>query len=331
MGLVNPAPAKVFYMNVLWSIQNAGNLVMVEFLPFLFFFAMLFGMMKFLPGRPWIILVAICGVTYGFVTATMFPDMKPTLLKDKYPSMSDGAAIVDFSYVGKSFSLSALIIGSFEVAFVAVLETLISARIADNLTGTRFVPDKEVFGMALGNMLSGFLGGTPCTGVLVRTGVNVASGATDKMSQLINSIAVLIIVLLLLPGFTYIPMPVISSILMTSAFRLIPFKVMKQLINEDMPDFGILIFTFCVCIFMDGALGLLAGGFMALMRNAANNNKGYLSFENDGDVMVVSYRTAELHQWSGCGGLHPRYDQEGWAIICGYRRQPDQVHRPGWN
>ena len=88
MGLINPAPAKVFYMNVLWSIQNAGNLVMVEFLPFLFFFAMLFGMMKFLPGRPWIILVALCGVTYGFVTETMFPDMKPTLLKDKYPTMS---------------------------------------------------------------------------------------------------------------------------------------------------------------------------------------------------------------------------------------------------
>ena len=152
--------------------------------------------------------------------------------------------------------------------------------------------------MALGNMLSGFLGGTPCTGVLVRTGVNVASGATDKMSQLINAIAVLIIVLLLLPGFSFIPMPVISSILMTSAFRLIPFKVMKQLINEDMPDFGILIFTFCVCIFMDGALGLLAGGFLALMRNAANNNTGYLSFERDGDVMVATV-TGQLSYING--------------------------------
>lgn len=109
---------------------------------------------------------------------------------------------------------------------MVVLETLISARIADNLTQTRFDHSKEVFGMALANMLSGIMGGTPCTGVLVRTDVNVASGATDKMSQFINAVSVLLIVLLLLPMFTYLPMPVIASILMTSAFRLVPLKVM---------------------------------------------------------------------------------------------------------
>ena len=183
-----------------------------------------------------------------------------------------------------------MLVGSLEVAFVAVLETLISARIADNLTETRFDQSKEVFGMALGNMLSGLMGGTPCTGVLVRTGVNVASGATDKMSQFINAISVLVIVLLFLPMFTYIPMPVIASILMTSAFRLVPIKVMTQLIKEDLPELFILIFTTVVCIFGDGALGLLAGGFMALMRNAANNNESYVSFEEDGDILKVTIR-----------------------------------------
>jgi SulP family sulfate permease len=173
-----------------------------------------------------------------------------------------------------------LIIGSLEVAFVAALETLISARIADNLTGTRFEPSKEIFGMSLGNVLSGILGGTPVTGVLVRTGVNVASGATDKMSQFINAITVMTIVLLLLPMFTYIPLPVIASILMTSAFRLVPFKIMSKLYAEDFPELCILLFTTAVCIFSDGALGLLAGSFVALMRNAANNNYGYVHFEN---------------------------------------------------
>lgn len=156
---------------------------------------------------------------------------------------------------------------------MALLETLISARVADNLTQTRFDHSKEVFGMALANMLSGIMGGTPCTGVLVRTDVNVASGATDKMSQFINAISVLLIVLLLLPMFTYLPMPVIASILMTSAFRLVPLKVMGQLSKEDKPDLLILLLTTIVCIFGDGALGLLAGGFLTLMRNAANNNQ----------------------------------------------------------
>jgi MFS superfamily sulfate permease-like transporter len=155
---------------------------MVEFAPFLVFFIMLFSLSKFLPGRPWIILVAFLGLLYGVISEKCFPDLKPTLLKDKYTDMTGGATIIDFSYMSKDVSIKAVIIGSLEVAFVAILETLISARIADNLTGTRFNQSKEVFGMALGNMLSGFLGGTPCTGVLVRTGVNVASGATDKIS-----------------------------------------------------------------------------------------------------------------------------------------------------
>ena len=56
--------------------------------------------------------------------------------------------------------------------------------------------------MAVGNILCGIMGGTPCTGVLVRTGVNVASGATDKISQFINAIAVFIIVMIGMEVFT---------------------------------------------------------------------------------------------------------------------------------
>jgi MFS superfamily sulfate permease-like transporter len=287
MGLINSTPAKDFYMNVIWSLQNSPNLVLVEFAPFLVFFIMLFSLSRFLPGRPWIILVALLGLLYGVITEKWITDIKPTLLKDKYTDMSRGATIIDFSYMSKEVSVKAVLIGSLEVAFVAILETLISARIADNLTGTRFNQSKEVLGMALGNMLSGLLGGVPCTGVLVRTGVNVASGATDKMSQFINAISVLIIVMLLLPMFSYIPMPVIASILISSAIRLVPFTIMTQLAKEDAPELFILIFTTTICIFGDGALGLLSGGFVALMRNAASNNYGYLSFSTKGDSLQV--------------------------------------------
>lgn len=77
---------------------------------------------------------------------------------------------------------SAVLVGSLKVSFVAVLETLISARIADNLTGTRFDQTTECRGMSIANIACGILGGTPCTGVLVRTAVNVSSGATHKTS-----------------------------------------------------------------------------------------------------------------------------------------------------
>jgi MFS superfamily sulfate permease-like transporter len=80
--------------------------------------------------------------------------------------------------------------------------------------------------MSLGfsNILSGVLGGMPCTGVLIRTSVNVQTNAKHKMSQFINAFVVLAFALILMPLFSYIPMCVIASILITSACRLVPKK-----------------------------------------------------------------------------------------------------------
>jgi len=180
-GLVGLKKHPEFYNNVAETFSNLADLDAVEFVPFICLYLTLMLLMKFVPGRPWIIFIALVGIIYGFLTSALFPNIKPMLLKDAYPAMLK-PSVVNFSYMNNDIPLMNIVIGAAEVSFVAVLETLISARIADNLTGTRFNQHKEVFGMSLANILSGLLGGTPCTGVLVRTGVNVTAGATDKIS-----------------------------------------------------------------------------------------------------------------------------------------------------
>lgn len=157
--------------------------------------------------------------------------LTPVLLKDIYPKMATDVQLANFSYWDKASSIKTwnIIVGAFKVSFVAVLETLISGRIADNKTNTRFDQSKEIFGMSIANVVAGLLGGTPCTGVLIRTNVNIQTKATHKTSQFINAVVVLLIVVFLSPIFTYIPMSVIASILVTSSCRLIPMKVMKDL------------------------------------------------------------------------------------------------------
>jgi len=143
------------------------------------------------PAVPWIIVIAALGIVYGMIMRLVVePDVKyadasytPFLLKDKYPTLSSEIILADFSYWSKqthkpedkiqAITFAAVILGAFKVAFVAVLETLISARIADNKTNTRFDQSKEVMGMAISNIACGLMGGTPCTGVLIRTNVNV--------------------------------------------------------------------------------------------------------------------------------------------------------------
>ena len=226
---------------------------------------------KYRPGKPWIILIAFLGILYGYIMTKFLTSFKPTLLLDKYPEMGQGGSveIISFKYMNNKIPISNIIVGALKVTFVAVLETLISARIADNLTGTRFDWSLEVKGLAVANFVCGLFGATPCTGVLVRTAVNVSSGATHKISQFMNGIVCLIVIFLLLPAFTYIPMPVIASMLITSACRLVPKKIIAHLYHIDKFECFMLLFTAAMCVFIDGAIGLMIGMVISLMVNAS--------------------------------------------------------------
>jgi SulP family sulfate permease len=176
--------------------------------------------------------------------------------------------MADFSYWSPKPEIPIwnIIVGGVKVCFVAVLETLISGRIADNRTDTRFNQSKEIFGMSIANIVAGLVGGTPCTGVLIRTNVNIQTGATHKTSQFINACFVCIVALIGMPIFTYIPMSIIASILITSSCRLVPKTIMAKLWNTDKFEFWLLIVTWLVCIFRDGAVGLLFGGAVSFAK-----------------------------------------------------------------
>lgn len=142
--------------------------------------------------------------------------------------------------------------------------------------------------MSLANMVVGLMGGTPCTGVLVRTSVNIGSGATHKTSQFINALVVFAIVVLLSPVFVYLPMPAIASILGTSACRLVPLKIMDKLWHLDRFEFVVLITSWLICVFVDGAAGLLVGGFVSLLRLAKKTSEAQILMDTPkASVMTV--------------------------------------------
>ena len=123
----------------------------------------------------------------------------------------------------------------------------------------------------------------PCTGVLIRTSVNYTSGATHKMSQLINAIVVCAFALLLMPYFSYIPMSVVASILITSACRLVPKKFIYQTFQADKSECFICILTTFACVCIDGAIGLLIGCLLSLMKTAVRTeNPNYKIDTEDG-------------------------------------------------
>ena len=137
-GLTGLKHHKELYLNTWETFSNLDKITASEFVPFLIMFITLMTLLKVYKGRPWLILIAIIGMVYGIITKELIPSIKPKLLGELYPEMKN-PSLYDFSYVDAKLPSYAIIaLGAFQVAFVGVLETLISARIADGLTGTRF-------------------------------------------------------------------------------------------------------------------------------------------------------------------------------------------------
>ena len=204
LGLVGLKKHPQFHNNLLETFKNAGDAKATEWICFLCFFLplVILSQRKPKPGQkrpPWIIFAAIIGVIFGYVSHHWYPKITPRLLKDQYPDMKE-SKIYDFTYLEAwgEIPISAIIIGSLKVSFVAVFETIISAIIAqDKYTAMNrastplgeeppqpmpFTRSPEVLGLSLGNLVSGVLGGMPCTGVLVRTGVNIEYGGESRAS-----------------------------------------------------------------------------------------------------------------------------------------------------
>jgi SulP family sulfate permease len=108
------------------------------------------------------------------------------------------------------------------------------------------------------------------------------------MSQFINAIIVFFIVVLGMSVFTYIPMAVIASILMTSACRLVPKTIMRQLWNVDKFEFWILIITWLICVFKDGAVGLIVGAFLSFLKQSEKQSATQMTVTDEDGVLTVA-------------------------------------------
>ena len=151
------------------------------------------------------------------------------------------------------------------VALISVLETLITAKLADRMTHTESSSRKELLGLALANIGSGVAGGLPATGVFIRTGANIKAGATHRTSAAVAATATAVIAILILPAFAYIPMPVIAAILVNTAIGLIEVKEFAIYWKRERASFFIAFSVAVITVLEDAGTGVLVGAIAALL------------------------------------------------------------------
>lgn len=115
------------------------------------------------------------------------------------------------------------------LAVLAAAESLLSARAVDRMTGEKHDSNLELFGQGLANLGSGLMSGMPVTGVIVRSGVNVQSGARTRLSALVHSLLLIVAVLYLSDSIAEVPLTALAGFLCVIAFRLVELRTLVHL------------------------------------------------------------------------------------------------------
>ena len=205
------------------------------------------------------------GASFELITlADRYPDLRPQLFQNIW--------FPDFSW-SIFFSRQFWII-SLATALIGILETLLSGRIAENMTKVKFLRQKEVLGLGLANIASGLCGGIPATAALARTSLNIKSGATNRSSAVLSAFFLAIITLLMLDIFRWLPMVVIASILVYVAISMLEKEHFIYLVENERTAFYLSMFVAIITLVEDPIIGILIGSIIALLIFVQNISRG---------------------------------------------------------
>jgi sulfate permease, SulP family len=156
-------------------------------------------------------------------------------------------------------TIQSLIQPAIAIALLGSIESLLSAVVADGMTGGRHRSNMELIAQGTANIFSGLFGGIPATGAIARTATNVRSGGRTPIAGIVHAIVLLLIMLLLAPLAKHIPMACLAGILIVVAWRMGEWRQFASLIRSNKMDVLILLTTFLLTVFFDLIIAIQVG------------------------------------------------------------------------
>jgi SulP family sulfate permease len=172
---------------------------------------------------------------------------------------------IDFAALSPKIYL--LIVPALTIALVSALEGLMSASVAESLTGTPYDANAELVGHGIANLATGFCGALPVTGALARTNVNISNGAKSPLAGIFSCVIILVFYLALMPAMQFIPMAALAAALIRVAINMSRFKLAVHMAAFGKRDSAMLIFSFLVTVIFGVLYGVLASIALAFLCN----------------------------------------------------------------
>jgi SulP family sulfate permease len=182
-------------------------------------------------------------------------------------------------------SINRLASAAVAIALLGAIESLLSATIADGMTGKKHDPDAELVGLGLGNIVAPFFGGIAATGALARTATNVRAGGRSPIAAVVHSLVVLLAILLLAPLVAYVPMASLAGLLLLVAWNMSEVRHFLNIVRiAPKSDVVVLLLCYVLTVAFDMVIAVSVGVVLAallFMRRTAELTQGRI-LENTG-------------------------------------------------
>ena len=158
-----------------------------------------------------------------------------------------------------------LLPSAFTVAMLAALESMLSAVVADRMTGDRHNPNVELVAQGIANIASPVFGGIPATGAIARTATNIRAGARSPVSGMVHALTLLAILVIAAPLASYIPLACLAGVLFVVAYNMGEWNEIGAVLQLDFAAISVWLVTFGLTVFADLTVAVGVGLTLAAL------------------------------------------------------------------
>ena len=145
------------------------------------------------------------------------------------------------------------------IAVLGAIESLLSATVADGVTGDHHDSNTELIAQGAANLLTPLFGGIPATGAIARTMTNINNGGRTPVAGIVHAVVLLLILLLMMPLAKFIPMACLAGVLAVVAYNMSGWRTFKGLLKNPKSDVTVLLITFFLTVLFDLTVAIEVG------------------------------------------------------------------------
>lgn len=216
---------------------------------------------KRLPGALMAIIIVTATV---YLLKVYMPELGITTIGDRFGAMStDLPEVHGFDLTMANINL--LLPSAFTIAVLGAIESLLSATVADGVTGSRTSTNTELIGQGLANAVVPFFGGIPVTGAIARTMTNITNGGRTPVAGVVHAVVLLLIFIFLMPLINYVPMACLAAVLVVVSYNMSGWRTIVGLFKAPKSDISVMAVTFFLTVVFDLTIAIEIGLLLAVV------------------------------------------------------------------